>query len=113
MDYASGIRLPNCSKTALNQKNGNDVTICQHEVMVKFFRGCFLSLVNFSYWSKFYVNIITGLGVMTIFFIKGLTRNPEWCVLQRPNALLHLRTFQLLKYLKKVFCKFYIFYTIP
>ena len=30
-----------------------------------------------SYWSKFYVNIITGSGVMTISFYKGLTRNPE------------------------------------
>ena len=34
-------------------------------------------LVKFSYWSKFHVNIITGSTVMTIFFYKGLTRNPE------------------------------------
>ena len=26
-------------------------------------------------WSQFYVKIITGSGVMTIFFYKGLTRN--------------------------------------
>ena len=39
--------------------------------------GCFVSLVKFSYWSKFYVNIITGSGVKTILFYKGLTRNPE------------------------------------
>ena len=37
----------------------------------------FLSLVKLSYWSKFYVNIMTGSGVMTIFFYKGLTKNPE------------------------------------
>ena len=37
----------------------------------------FVSLVKFSYWSKFHVNIITGSGVMTIFFYKGLTWNPE------------------------------------
>ena len=37
----------------------------------------FLSLVKLSYWFKFYVNIITGSGVMTIFFYKGLTKNPE------------------------------------
>ena len=37
----------------------------------------FVSLVKFSYWSKFHVNIITGSGIMTIFFYKGLTRNPE------------------------------------
>ena len=48
-----------------------------HDVIVKFFWGCFVSLVNFSYWSKFHVNIITGSEVMTIFFYKGLTRNPE------------------------------------
>ena len=37
----------------------------------------FVSLVNFIYWSKFHVNIITGSGVMTAFVYKGLTRNPE------------------------------------
>ena len=36
-----------------------------------------LSLVKFSYWSKFYLNIVTSSGVMTIYFYKGLTRNPE------------------------------------
>ena len=44
---------------------------------IKFFWHCFVSLVKFSYWSKFHVNTITGSGVMTIFFYKGLTRNPE------------------------------------
>ena len=38
---------------------------------------CFVFLVKFSYWSKFHVNIITGSGIMTIFFYKGLTRNQE------------------------------------
>ena len=33
--------------------------------------------VKFNYWFKFHVSIITGSGVMTIFFYKGLTRNPE------------------------------------
>ena len=36
----------------------------------------FVSLVNFSYWSKFHVNIITSFQIMTIFF-KGLIKNPE------------------------------------
>ena len=36
-----------------------------------------VSLVNFGYWSKFYVNIITSSRVMTIFFYKGLNRNQE------------------------------------
>ena len=34
-------------------------------------------LSSLVYWSKFHVNIITGSGVMTIYFYKGLTRNPE------------------------------------
>ena len=38
---------------------------------------CRVSLVKFSCWSKFHVNIMTGSGVMTIFFYKRLTRNPE------------------------------------
>ena len=41
------------------------------------FSRCFVSLVKFSYWSKFHVNIIAGSGVMTVFFYKRLTRNPE------------------------------------
>ena len=37
----------------------------------------FVSLVKFSYWPKFHVNIITDSGVMTIFFCNGLTIYPE------------------------------------
>ena len=76
-DSASGVRPPDCSKSAKNPKNENDVTIFRHDVNVKFFWRCLVSLVRFSYWSKFHVNIITGSGIMTIFFYKGLTRNPE------------------------------------
>ena len=43
----------------------------------QFFWRCLVSLVDFSYWSKFHVNIIPNSGVMIIFFYKGLTRNPE------------------------------------
>ena len=53
--------------------SSNFLTWCHHQI---FWRG-FVSLVKFSYWSKFHVNIITGSGVTTIFFYKGLTRNPE------------------------------------
>ena len=59
------------------QKNDNDVTILQHDVIVNNIWRGFVSLVKFSHWSKFHVNIITGSGIMTIFFYKGLTRNPE------------------------------------
>ena len=38
---------------------------------------CFVSPAKFSYWSNFHVNIITGSGIMTIFFYKGLARNSE------------------------------------
>ena len=44
---------------------------------LQFFLTFFVFLVKFSYWSKSHVNIITGSGVMTISFYKGLTRNLE------------------------------------
>ena len=37
----------------------------------------FVSLVKFSYWSNFHVNIIAGSWAMRIFISKGLKRNPE------------------------------------
>ena len=60
---------------AINWKNGNDIKISLHEVIVKLFWRCFVSFVKFSYW--FHVNIITLSGVKAIFFYKGLIRNPE------------------------------------
>ena len=42
-----------------------------------FFRCCRVSLVKFSYWSKFHVNIITISGVMTNSVYKGFARNWE------------------------------------
>ena len=50
----------------------SDMTSTSH-----FFWRYFVSLVKFSYWSTFHVNIITCSGIMTVFFYKGLTRNPE------------------------------------
>ena len=41
MDYASGIRLPDCSKLAINHKNDNDAIIFQHDVIVNFSDGVF------------------------------------------------------------------------
>ena len=79
-DSVSGIQPPDCSKLAKNPRNDNGVTIFQHDVNVNFFFffwRCFVSLVTFSYWSKFHVNFITGSGIMTIFFYKGLTRDLE------------------------------------
>ena len=53
------------------------MTIPRYDVIVGIFWRGFVFLVKFSYWSKFHVNIITDSGIMTIFFYKGLTRNPE------------------------------------
>ena len=36
-----------------------------------------VSCIYHHWWSKFHVYIITGSGVITIFFYKRLTRNPE------------------------------------
>ena len=66
-DYVSGIRLPDGFKLAINWKNYNDVTIWWHDVIIKFSWVYFVSLVKFSYWFKFYVNIITGSGVQFSF----------------------------------------------
>ena len=73
----SGIRSPDCSKLAKNPKNVNGVTISRHDVIVKIFWRVLFLLSFFSYWSKFYVNIVIGSGIITIFFYKGLTRIPE------------------------------------
>ena len=73
----SGTRPPNCSKLAKTLKNNNDVIIFRHDVNVKFFWRCFVSLVKSSYWSKSHVNILTDSGIMTIFFYKRLIRNLE------------------------------------
>ena len=36
-NYASRIRLSDCSKLTINQKNDNDITIFRHDAIVKFF----------------------------------------------------------------------------
>ena len=72
-DYASGIRLPDCSKLALHLKKlqrSYNLSKWRHG---QTFLKSFVSLVNFNYWSKFHVIIITDSGVMTIrhkFFIR-------------------------------------------
>ena len=65
-DYASGIQLPYCSKLSINWKNDNDLTIFRNDIIVVLSRS-FVSLVKFSYWSKFPFNIVTGSGFMMIF----------------------------------------------
>ena len=74
---ASRIRLADCSKLVLNWKNDNDVTFYRYDVIVQLFWRFLVSLVKFSYWSKFHVNIIASSWVMKVFFYKGLNRNLE------------------------------------
>ena len=76
-DSLSGIRPPDCSKLVKNPKNDNGTTNFRHDVIVNIFWRCFVFLVKFSYWFKFHINIITGSGIIIVFFYKGLTRNPE------------------------------------
>ena len=76
IDCAPGVCLLDCSRLAVNWKKGNDVTIFWSDINVTFFWR-FVSLVKFSQWFKFHVNIITGSGVMAISFYKRLTRKQE------------------------------------
>ena len=96
-----GIRLPDSSKLVINWKNEIDVTICWHDVIVKLFWGCFVSIIKFNFWSEFYVSIITGSGVKAIFLYKGLTEirkseippsefcpiSEDWRQLEMPNLV--------------------------
>ena len=36
-DYASGIRLPDCFKLAINWKNDNDIPTGRHDIIINFF----------------------------------------------------------------------------
>ena len=73
------VRNPASGLLQIIQKSekDNDITIFRHDANIKFSWRCFVSLLKFCYLSKFNVNIITGSGIMEIYFYKGLTRNPE------------------------------------
>ena len=62
----SGIQLQDGCKLAINSKKDNNVTICRHDVFVKMFWRCRVSIVNFRYWSNFYVNTMTGSGFLFV-----------------------------------------------
>ena len=36
-NYRPGVQHPDYSKLAINQKNGNNITTCRHEIIVQFF----------------------------------------------------------------------------
>ena len=75
----SGIRPRDCSKLAINQQKWQ----WRHNLPtwpwgdLPIFWHLFVSLLKFSHWSKFHINIITAFGVMTNYFYQGLTTNLE------------------------------------
>ena len=92
------MRPESSSRMAINRKIDNDVKFADMTSLSNFFWRCFVSLVNFSYWSKYHVNIITVSGVTTIFLrdwleIRKLEIPPskfypiygDWSELGMPN----------------------------
>ena len=81
LDHVSGIKIPDCSKLAKNGKNGDEVIIGCNEVTANFFWSFRNSFVEFRYWHKFHVNIMTGSWVKTVFVYKEFeqkSRNQEY-----------------------------------
>ena len=66
MHPESRMSLLNSSKLLTNWKSDDDISIWQHNFIVKYFWSCRVSLIKFSYWSKFHVNIITGSGIFLL-----------------------------------------------
>ena len=89
--HACESRLPDCSKLTINWKNDDGIIICWHGVIVKLFWRCRVSLVGFSYWFKFHVNITTDSGVMTNLawnLIPNLIPNLAWKSLLKSYLML-------------------------
>ena len=61
------LKLVDCSKLVINRKNDNDLTVCWHDLIAKFFWRGFVSLVKFSYWSKFF----QGYSLYRFWVING------------------------------------------
>ena len=55
-DYASGMRLSNCSKLSINRKNDNDVSVFRNGVIIKFFDVVLFLLSS----------LVTGTSFMSI-----------------------------------------------
>ena len=67
MDHVSEMRLPDCSKSAVNWKMTMTSEFAGYDVVVKYFWRCCSSLVKF----KCHASIITGSGVKGLIY-KGL-----------------------------------------
>ena len=67
----SGIQI---APLAVNLKNDNHVTTYRNDVIINFFNVLLFFLSSLVTFPSF-MSIITGSGVMTISFYKGLTKN--------------------------------------
>ena len=67
----SGIQI---APLAVNWKNDNHVTTYRNDVIINFFNFLLFFLSSLVTFPSF-MSIITGSGVMTISFYKGLTKN--------------------------------------
>ena len=55
-----------------------DITIFQHDNIVKFFSRCFISLVKFSYWSSFMSISSLFLGLWQFSFTRNWPEILKW-----------------------------------
>ena len=76
-DYASGIRLSDCSKLAKNRKNDSDVTISRYDVIIKFFWHCLFLLSSLVTGSNFMSISLLVLELWQFSFIRVDQKSPE------------------------------------
>ena len=86
-DYASGIRLLDCSKLAINWENDNDVTICWHHLIVTFFDVALFLLSRLVTGPRFMTISALTLELWQFSFIKDWPeiRNRKYPVCVFPN----------------------------
>ena len=80
-DYASRIQLPDCSKLAVNLKNGYDVTIFQHDVIANCFDVVLLLLPSLVTGPSFMSITLLVLQLWAFSFIRDWPEIPssEFC----------------------------------
>ena len=99
-DHASGIRLPNWSKFAINWKNDSDIRIYQHGVTVKFFDVAMfllsylvtdpsfmsISLVVLEFWQLSFVRDWPEIPKLEIPSSEFFSTSGDWGELGIPNV---------------------------
>ena len=81
-DHASGIRLLECSKLAINQKIDNDITIFWHEVIVNFFNGVMFPLSSLVTGPSFMSMSLLVLELWQFSFLR------DWPEIRKSETLL-------------------------